>query len=159
MTSYMRIGELANVVGLSPDTIRYYERVDLLPPPARTPSGYRIYSTQAVDRLRFIQGAQRLGLKLDDIRDLLSVRDTGACPCEPAGDLLTRRLTELDAEIKRLKTLRTEMTTMLTALPAENCCQAPGFVEGGYLASMRSSTDSGAGSTAVCCASYSAGGT
>ena len=88
MTSYMRIGELANVVGLSPDTIRYYERVDLLPPPARTPSGYRIYSTQAVDRLRFIQGAQRLGLKLDDIRDLLSVRDTGACPCEPAGDLL-----------------------------------------------------------------------
>lgn len=71
MTSYMRIGELANVVGLSPDTIRYYERVDLLPPPARTPSGYRIYSTQAVDRLRFIQGAQRLGLKLDDIRDLL----------------------------------------------------------------------------------------
>ena len=54
MTSYMRIGELANVVGLSPDTIRYYERVDLLPPPARTPSGYRIYSTQAVDRLRFI---------------------------------------------------------------------------------------------------------
>ena len=121
MTSYMRIGELANVVGLSPDTIRYYERVDLLPPPARTPSGYRIYSTQAVDRLRFIQGAQRLGLKLDDIRDLLSVRDTGACPCEPAGDLLTRRLTELDAEIKRLKTLRTEMTTMLTALPAEKC--------------------------------------
>ena len=59
----------------------------------------------------------------EDIRNLLAIRDTGTCPCEPAGDLLTRRLTELDAEINRLEALRTEMTTMLDALPAGECSQ------------------------------------
>ena len=54
-----------------------------------------------MDRLRFIQGAQRLGLKLRDIKDLLAIRDTGVCPCEPAEELLRRRLAELDAEMVR----------------------------------------------------------
>src|SRR5690349_24171477 len=80
----LRVAELADAVGLSPDTIRYYERAGLLPPPARTRAGYRAYDASAVERLRFIQGAQRLGLKLGDIRDLLAVRDTGTCPCGPA---------------------------------------------------------------------------
>lgn len=117
----LRIGEIAEVVGLSPETIRYYERAELLPPPARTRAGYRSYGDEAVERLYFIQGAQRLGLKLDDIRNLLSIRDTGACPCEPAGELLEQRLTELDAQIRRLEALRTELVTMVEALPAEDC--------------------------------------
>lgn len=119
----MRIGELGAATGLSTETIRYYERADLLPPPSRTPGGYRAYGPEAADRLRFIRGCQRLGLHLEDIRNLLAIRDTGTCPCEPAGDLLTRRLTELDAEINRLEALRTEMTTMLDALPAGECSQ------------------------------------
>src|SRR4051794_15033465 len=98
----LRVGELAAAVGVTADTIRYYERAGLLPPPARTPSGYRAYNAAAVDRLRFIQGAQRLGLRLSDIHNLLTVRDTGTCPCEPAEDHLTRRLAEVDAEITRL---------------------------------------------------------
>ena len=60
----LRVAELAELVGVSPDTIRYYERAGLLPRPPRTRSGYRSYDTQAIDRLRFIQGAQRLGLRL-----------------------------------------------------------------------------------------------
>jgi DNA-binding transcriptional MerR regulator len=98
----LRVAELAGAVGVAPDTIRYYERAGLLPPPARTSAGYRAYDPGAVDRLRFIQGAQRLGLRLRDIRDLLAIRDTGVCPCEPAEQLLRRRLAELDAEIARL---------------------------------------------------------
>ena len=93
----LRVAELAAAVGVSPDTVRYYERAGLLPPPDRTAAGYRSYDAGAVDRLRFIQGAQRLGLHLADIRDLLTVRDTGTCPCEPAEDLLRRRLAEVDA--------------------------------------------------------------
>jgi DNA-binding transcriptional MerR regulator len=119
----MRIGELADTMGLSADTIRYYERAELLPPPARGPSGYRNYGPDTIDRLHFIQGAQRLGLRLEDIRNLLSIRDTGTCPCEPAADLLTRRLAELDEKIKHLEALRTEMTAMLDALPAGDCPQ------------------------------------
>jgi DNA-binding transcriptional MerR regulator len=85
--------------GVTTDTARYYERAGLLPPPRRTPAGYRAYDVDAVDRLRFIQGAQRLGLRLRDVVDLLAVRDTGACPCEPAelfgghGPLLRHRNT------------------------------------------------------------------
>jgi len=95
----LRVAELAEAVGLSPDTIRYYERAGLLPPPQRTAAGYRAYDADAVERLKFIQGAQRLGLRLRDIADLLTIRDTGVCPCEPAERLLRRRLAELDAEM------------------------------------------------------------
>lgn len=117
----LRVAELAEAVGLSGDTIRYYERAGLLPPPARTASGYRAYDAGAIDRLRFIQGAQRLGLRLRDITDLLAIRDTGTCPCEPAEQLLRRRLAELDAEMARLAALRGQMVTMIEALPAANC--------------------------------------
>jgi DNA-binding transcriptional MerR regulator len=84
----LRVAEPAEAAGVTRDTVRYYERVRLLPPPRRTPAGYRAYDAAAVDRLKFIHGAQRLGLRLRDIGDLLAVRDTGACPCEPAEQLL-----------------------------------------------------------------------
>ncbi|MGH9261746.1 MAG: MerR family transcriptional regulator, partial [Acidimicrobiales bacterium] len=112
---------MAAAVGVGPDTIRYYERSGLLPPPRRTESGYRSYDLDAIDRLKFIQGAQRLGLRLRDVRDLLAVRDTGECPCEPAEQLLHRRLADVDAEIARLSALRREMAAMLEALPGDDC--------------------------------------
>lgn len=117
----LRVGELAEAAGVAPDTVRYYERVGLLLPPRRTPAGYRAYESAAVDRLRFIQGAQRLGLRLREIADLLAVRDTGVCPCEPAEQLLRRRIAELDAEMARLVALRAEMAAMVDALPSADC--------------------------------------
>jgi DNA-binding transcriptional MerR regulator len=115
------VAELAAAAGVPPDTVRYYERSGLLKPPRRTSAGYRSFDDGALDRMRFIQGAQRLGLKLADIRTLLDIRDTGSCPCEPAGDLLRRRLREVDAEIDRLVALRAEMAAMAGALPAADC--------------------------------------
>jgi DNA-binding transcriptional MerR regulator len=117
----LRVAQLADTVGVAPDTVRYYERAGLLPAPARTPAGYRAYDASAVDRLQFIQGAQRLGLRLRDIRDLLAIRDTGACPCEPAEQLLRRRLTELDAEMARLAALRRQLVAMVETLPTADC--------------------------------------
>jgi DNA-binding transcriptional MerR regulator len=117
----LRVAELAAAANVSADTIRYYERAGLLPEPARSPAGYRLYDPVTVERLRFIQGCQRLGLKLRDITDLLAVRDTGTCPCEPAADLLQRRLAELDADMARLTALRLEITAMADALPAPDC--------------------------------------
>lgn len=119
--SSLRISELARAVGVTPDTIRYYERVGLLPPPSRTSSGYRTYGVAAIDRMRFIQGARRLGLTLRDVRDLLAVRDTGTCPCEPAEHLLRRRLDELDRELARLTALRADMLRMAEQLPSADC--------------------------------------
>lgn len=117
----LRVGELAAVVGVKTDTIRYYEKAGLLPEPARTPAGYRQYADDTVDRIRFIQGAQRLGLRLADVRDLLEVRVTGLCPCGPAEQLLARRIAEVDADIDRLTTLRAEMVAMRDALPSQDC--------------------------------------
>lgn len=115
------VAELATAAGVAPDTIRYYERAGLLAPPPRTSGGYRRFPPESVDRLRFIQGCQRLGLRLRDIRDLLSIRDTGVCPCEPAETLLRRRLAEVDAELARLADLRADLGQMVDALPADPC--------------------------------------
>lgn len=117
----LRVAQLAAAVGVSPDAVRFYEREGLLPPPTRTSSGYRSYGADAVERLRFIQGCQRLGLRLRDIGDLLAIRDTGTCPCAPAEELLRRRIAEVDAEMARLTALRAEMAAMADALPSAAC--------------------------------------
>ncbi len=123
----LSITQLTAQTGFGPDTIRYYERTGLLPPPARTAGEHRRYDDRAIDRLRFIRGAKRLGLQLGDIADLLALRDTGTCPCEPAAGLLRRRLAEVDAEISRLSELRGQLTGMLTAIPGPACPDpAPG---------------------------------
>jgi DNA-binding transcriptional MerR regulator len=117
----LSVAELAARVGVRPDTIRYYERVALLPAPPRTSGEHRRYGDDAVDRLLFIQGAQRLGLRLREIRDLLQVRDTGQCACEPAAVLLARRLHEIDTEIRRMTVLRADLAAMLTKIPGPDC--------------------------------------
>lgn len=123
----LTVGQLASRAAVRTDTIRYYERRGLLPPPRRTDGDHRRYGAADVDRLLFIRGAQRLGLRLDEIRDLLAVRDTGVCPCEPAETLLRRHMAEIDAEITRLTTLRAELAGMLAAMPGPGCPDpAPG---------------------------------
>ena len=115
------VSQLAREVGVSADTVRFYEREGLLPAPRRTAAGYRQYDAAMVDRMTFIQGATRLGLSLSDVRDLLAVRDTGVCPCEPAEQHLTRRLAELDEELARMMRLRAQMAEMLARIPSEDC--------------------------------------
>ncbi len=117
----MRVADLAAAASVAPDTIRYYERAGLLPEPPRTRAGYRSYDSDALERLRFIQGCQRLGLRLRDIAELLAIRDNDECPCEPAATLLRQRLGELDAEMARLAALRQDMVAMLDALPSDDC--------------------------------------
>ncbi|MGH9195102.1 MAG: MerR family DNA-binding protein, partial [Acidimicrobiia bacterium] len=91
-----------------------------LPPPDRSPNGYRTYGEENVERLRFIRGAQRLGLKLRDIRELLAIRDKGVCPCGHTAKLVNKRLADLDAQIASLKRLRGEMARLLETLPSDS---------------------------------------
>jgi DNA-binding transcriptional MerR regulator len=121
----MRVAELAAAAGVAPDTVRYYERSGLLAAPPRTPGGYRAFPPSAVDRLRFIQGCQRLGLRLKEIGELLTVRDTGVCPCEPAETLLRRRIAEIDAETARLAALRADLVRTVGSLPTGGPCENP----------------------------------
>lgn len=121
VTGELTVGQLASRTGVRADTVRYYERAGLLPVPQRTGGDHRRYGAGAVDRLLFIRGAQRLGLRLAEIRDLLAVRDTGTCPCEPAESLLRRHVTEIENEMTRLAALRNELLRMLTAMAGPDC--------------------------------------
>ena len=105
----MRIGELAAVSGVTAKTIRYYEDVGVLDPPARTPSGYRQYTPEATNRLAFIRSAQAVGLSLGEIRGIVALRDRGTTPCGHVLDLITARAADLDRRISGLQRLRTEL--------------------------------------------------
>jgi DNA-binding transcriptional MerR regulator len=115
MPAGLTIAQVAAGAGVRQDALRYYERTGLVPAPPRTAGAHRRYPEATVERLRFIRGAQRLGLRLSEIKDLLAVRDTGVCPCEPAEDLLRRHLAEIDSELTRLTELRAEVARMLEA--------------------------------------------
>jgi NADPH-dependent 2,4-dienoyl-CoA reductase/sulfur reductase-like enzyme/DNA-binding transcriptional MerR regulator len=117
----LTVSALADQAGLSPDTVRYYERVGLLPEPARSAAGYRLYDQAAVGRLRLIKGAQRAGLRLREIGELLQVADRGLCPCGHTEILLRERLTEVRAELDRLRGLETELTLLLERQPDPSC--------------------------------------
>ena len=121
VTGQLTVGQLASRAGVRADTVRYYEREGLLPVPERTEGEHRRYGPADVDRLLFIRGAQRLGLRLAEIRELLAVRDTGACPCEPAEGLLRRHVAEIETEMARLAALRDDLLAMLAAMPGPGC--------------------------------------
>ena len=120
-TGGMTVAALARAASCTPHTVRYYEREGLLLPPPRSPAGYRRYGQDALDRLRFIEGAQRLGLRLREIRDLLKVRDEGSCPCGEAAVLLRDRITELTVQIDELVALRGTLTAMERQIPSPDC--------------------------------------
>jgi len=119
----LSVGQLASRAGVRVDTVRYYERAGLLPRPRRTSGDHRRYGPADVDRLLFIRGARRLGLRLAEIRALAQVRDTGTCPCGPAEALLREHVGEIDREIARLTMLRAELTRLIAGLsdPATTC--------------------------------------
>lgn len=109
----MRIGALAERSGLSAPAIRYYESIDLLPEPERTPSGYRSYGNDALDRLRFIREAQAVGLTLAEVQTLLSMKDAGARTCEHTVAFLRGHIAAIDDGITRLRAVRAEMVALV----------------------------------------------
>jgi len=113
----LTVSRLAGKAGISPDTVRYYERIGLLSPPGRSESGYRLYDEEAVERLLFIRGAQRLGLRLDAIAELLEIRERGLCPCGHTRELLNERLAELDAEMEAMARLRNDIEQIIRTAP------------------------------------------
>ncbi len=108
----LRIGELARTTGVPPKTLRYYDEIGLLRPAGRTPSGYRLYGDGAVDRLRFVRKAQRLGLSLTDIRSILNISDEGRVPCEHVAAIVDRELAHIDDQLRQLRSLRRDLLTL-----------------------------------------------
>lgn len=105
----MQIGELAKRVGVSVQTVRYYERYGLLQQPERKPSRYRIYRDNDVHRLQFILQAKALGFTLDEIKHILDLSHRRACPCGEVLKIGQERLAELQTQIEQLTRFRDQL--------------------------------------------------
>ena len=99
-------GALAKAAAVSPDTIRHYEKIGVLPRALRTSSGYRLYPASAVERVLVVQRALRIGFTLAELAEVLKARDTGIAPCRRVYQLAQEKLKGIQADIKALK--RTE---------------------------------------------------
>ncbi len=102
----LKIGQLADEVGVNLQTIRYYEREKLLPEPARLPSGYRVYPADSARRVRFIKRAQELGFSLDEIRELLSLRVDAKRDRSAVRAIANAKVAQIDAKIETLTAIR-----------------------------------------------------
>ena len=109
----MQIGELAKLTNTSTKTIRFYEDSGLLPPPARSASGYRDYGPEIVDRLSFIHRGQAAGLTLQKVRQILAIHDRGEQPCGHVRQVLNTRLDQVRTQIAELVALEGHLQTLL----------------------------------------------
>jgi len=123
----MRIGEAAGRADVTAKTVRFWEDQHLLPPPARTPAGYRDYGPGIVERLAFIRHAQAAGLTLDAIRQVLDIRDGGQPPCVHVTGLIAQRLGEVDARLAELTRTRDQLVVLAARAAAQDPADCQGY--------------------------------
>ncbi len=110
MNKLLTIGTLARRAGVNIETVRYYQRRGLISTPRKPPGGVRRYGEDALDRLKFIKRAQRLGFTLNEIGDLLAL---GNGDCQNAQALATRRLSDIEARLRDLSAMRRSLAMLL----------------------------------------------
>jgi MerR family Zn(II)-responsive transcriptional regulator of zntA len=113
-----RIGELARLAEVTPDTIRYYEKQQMMDHEVRTEGGFRLYSESDLQRLKFIRYAKQLGFTLETIRELLSIRiDPQHHTCQESKGIVQSRLKEVESKISELEHMRRSLQRLNDA-----CC-------------------------------------
>jgi len=111
--SLYRIGDVTKKIGLSADTLRYYEKIKLLPRVSRSASGTREYDDKDISRLKFIQRAQKMNFSLAEISDLLKMRENPQKVRDEVRQLTADKLLEVDEHLQSLTTLRNELQLLL----------------------------------------------
>jgi DNA-binding transcriptional MerR regulator len=121
----IKIGEVASQSGLPIKTIRYYEEIGLLvPATTRSESGYRLFTSQVLNRLAFIKRSQSLGLSLSEIQELLKIHDSGELPCGAVKQHLLLKIEAISEQIEALEILKSELQGLLLGWqeqPPDNC--------------------------------------
>ncbi|MFD6326894.1 heavy metal-responsive transcriptional regulator [Streptomyces sp. NPDC058442] len=115
------IGQAAKAAGLTRKAVRVYEAKGLLPKAERSQAGYRLYSADDVELLTFIRQARTLGLRLEDVGEVLRIRRGGTPPCDAVRDLLDARIAEIDATVTDLLALRQTLTETRRAADDRPC--------------------------------------
>jgi DNA-binding transcriptional MerR regulator len=109
----LTIGQLGQATGTKIETIRYYEKIGLLPAPKRTAGNYRSYAAEHLQRLGFIRRARELGFTIEDVRELLKLAAHGERPCEQVDQFVARHLETTERKIEALTRLRRELRDTL----------------------------------------------
>jgi len=122
MSDY-RIGDVVKMLGLTADTLRYYEKLGLLTAVARNNSGIRIYTDKNISQLRFIQRAQKMNFSLAEIKDLLLMRKDPQHARKDVRELTNRKLAEIGVTLQELTTLQAELRLLINlCLGSDNGC-------------------------------------
>lgn len=119
------IGALSQDTGCQIETIRYYERVGLLPAPARSPGGYRLYGAKHLKRLTFIRRARALGFSLDEVRRLLALADERPRPCAEARVVARTHLADVRAKLADLHTMERVLAKTVARCAAGKGSECP----------------------------------
>lgn len=109
----LRSGELAAQAGISPDSLRYYERLRLMPPVPRSAAGYRLFPPEALGRLQLIRGALSIGFSVRELAEILTERDRGSAPCPKVRKAAAEKLAGIEARIRALQSLRRDLRKQL----------------------------------------------
>lgn len=117
----LKVGDVARRAGVRVDTVRFYERMGLLPLAERTTSGYRCFSPAAVERILFVKKAQALGFSLEETADILRAIDRGEASYENGRERLVGALRRVDEKLAELRAVRKEITRVIAAFDAGYC--------------------------------------
>lgn len=118
----LRIGDLARATGTKVVTIRYYERIGLLPVPSRTEANYRVYTEEHLCRLRFVRRCRSLGFTLDQVRDLLRLSSQQDEECAGVDRMIAEHLSDIEQRISDLSRLADELRRL------SRCCEGGGLI-------------------------------
>ncbi|MFO7603809.1 MAG: heavy metal-responsive transcriptional regulator [Gammaproteobacteria bacterium] len=113
----LTIGQVARQSGTSVEALRYYEREGLLPRPARSAAGYRLYAESVLQRVRFIQRAKQVGFTLREIEELLSLRADPHTTCAQVKQRADRKVADIDVRIRELQAMRAALLTLARQCP------------------------------------------
>ncbi|EKV03261.1 putative transcriptional regulator [Leptolyngbya sp. PCC 7375] len=109
----LKVSEVAKTLNINSQTLYFYERIGLIPPPHRTTAGYRLYSVKDVERLRFITRTKALGLTLDEIREILTLKEGKSLTCQAVQERLAAKLAQIEGQIQQLQALQCELKPLL----------------------------------------------
>lgn len=109
----LKIGDISRELGINPQTLYFYERIGLIPAPQRTEAGYRLFSQQDLERLRFITRTKALGLTLDEIKEILVLKDDQSLTCQEVHLRLQAKLAHIEVTIQRLQALQQELQPLV----------------------------------------------
>ena len=121
----MKIGELSAQTDCKIETIRYYEKIDLLPEPARSAGGYRVYDQNHLKRLLFIRRCRELGFTIDEIRGLLELVDGGTCTCNDVKTMTLEHVERIRQKISDLEKLEKTLSKIASQCTGNNTPECP----------------------------------